>query len=109
MIKLELRDLDPANEEDKWFVQQIDILPRLIYDYSIINEYISKATLRSIEDIPLSTSHANQKLKKAISGDINNVLMDIKFKNRDGNIKEMEEAKSNMARGIMRCFDEDCR
>ena len=56
-------------------------MPRLIYDYKILNDQLSKATLRSIEDIPLSTSHINQKLRLLISGDICNVLMDIKYMN----------------------------
>ena len=82
-------------------------MPRLIYDYRKLNEHLSKATLRSIEDIPLSTSHINQKLRKSIPGDICNVLMDIKYFNRDLGEQQTLEKIANNAKGIMRCFDED--
>ena len=102
-----LRDLVETNEDDKKFVELIDEMPRLIYDYKQINIHLCKATLRSIEDIPLSTSHINQKLRKYITGDICNVIMDMKYFNRDLPQKEMNEKRSNNAKGIMRSFDED--
>lgn len=103
-----MRRLELANAIDKWFVKTVGKIPRIIYDYNMMEQNLSKSTCLRLElEAYISTSVETKKLRHSIRGNVFELLIHIKYEAKDCGSTEKKEINDDINKRIMALFESD--